>query len=56
MAKVRGLSDILTYFRRNEKPIFFVSPTAFNLLGVEKFINRFFHIILRNRGERSLGL
>ena len=44
MAKVRGLSDILTYFRRNEKPIFFVSPTAFNLLGVEKFINRFFHI------------
>jgi biotin carboxylase len=44
VAKVRGLSDILTYFRRNEKPIFFVSPTAFNLLGVEKFINRFFHI------------
>ncbi len=44
MAKVRGLSDILTFFRRNEKPIFFVSPTAFNLLGVEKFINRFFHI------------
>jgi len=44
MAKVRGLSDILTYFRRNETPIFFVSPTAFNLLGVEKFINRFFHI------------
>jgi biotin carboxylase len=43
-AKVRGLSDILTYFRRNETPIFFVSPTAFNLLGVEKFVNRFFHI------------
>lgn len=44
MAKVRGLSDILTYFRRNETPVFFVSPTAFNLLGVEKFINRFYHI------------
>ncbi len=42
--KVRGLSDILTYFRRNETPIFFVSPTAFNLLGLEKFVNRFFHI------------
>ena len=42
--KLRGLSDILTYFRRNETPIFFVSPTAFNLLGVEKFINRFFLI------------
>ncbi len=43
-AKVRGLSDILTYFRRNETPIFFVSPTAFNLLGLEKFVNRFYHI------------
>ena len=42
--KLRGLSDILTYFRRNETPIFFVSPTAFNLLGLEKFVNRFFHI------------
>ncbi len=42
--KIRGLSGILTYFRRNETPIFFVSPTAFNLLGVEKFINRFYHI------------
>ena len=42
--KIRGLSDILTYFRRNETPIFFISPTAFNLLGLEKFVNRFFHI------------
>ena len=42
--KLRGLSDILTYFRRNETPIFFVSPTSFNLLGLEKFVNRFYHI------------
>ncbi len=42
--KLRGLSNILTYFRRNETPIFFVSPTAFNLLGLEKFVNRFYHI------------
>lgn len=41
---LRGLSQVLTYFRRNETPFFFVSPTAFNLLGVEKFVNRFFHI------------
>ena len=43
-AKVRGLSDILTFFRRNETPIFFISPTSFNLLGLEKFVNRFYHI------------
>ncbi len=42
--KLRGLSEILTFFRKNETPIFFVSPTAFNLLGVEKFVNRFYHI------------
>ena len=41
---LRGLSEILTFFRKNEAPIFFVSPTAFNLLGVEKFVNRFYHI------------
>ena len=41
---LRGLSQILTFFRKNEQPIFFVSPTAYNLLGVEKFVNRFFHI------------
>lgn len=41
---LRNLSDILTFFRRNTTPIFFVSPTAFNLLGVEKFVNRFLHV------------
>lgn len=39
-----SLSDILTFFRKNTTPVFFVSPTAFNLLGVEKFVNRFQHI------------
>ncbi len=36
---LRSLSDILTFFRKNTTPMFFVSPTAFNLLGVEKFVN-----------------
>ena len=36
--KLRGLSEILTFFRKNQTPVFFVSPTAFNLLGVEKFV------------------
>ena len=41
--KLRGLSEILTFFRKNETPIYFISPTAFNLLGVEKFVHRFYH-------------
>lgn len=41
---LRGLSSILTFFRQNTTPIYFVSPTAFNMLGVEKFVNNFYHI------------
>jgi biotin carboxylase len=41
---LRGLSSILTFFRKNTTPIYFVSPTAFNMLGVEKFVHNFYHI------------
>lgn len=41
---LRSLSDILTFFRKNTTPMFFVSPTAFNLLGVEKFVKNFHHV------------
>jgi biotin carboxylase len=51
--RLRGLSEILTYFRKNETPIFFISPTAFNLLGVEKFVNRFYHINYFDSFENS---
>jgi biotin carboxylase len=43
-AKLRGLSEIYAYFRRNTTPIYFVSPTAFNLLGLDRWINNFQYI------------
>jgi hypothetical protein len=42
--KLTSLSDIYGYFRRNETPIYFLSPTAYNLLGLGRWINRFEYI------------
>ena len=36
-ATLRGISEIRAFFRTNQTPIYFVSPTAFNLLGIEAF-------------------
>ncbi|MEX0343296.1 MAG: biotin carboxylase [Rhizobiaceae bacterium] len=36
-----GLPEIRRYFHRNEQPIFFVSPTNFNLLGMDEWCRNF---------------
>ena len=35
-ATLRGISDIRAYFRTNPTPVYFVSPTSFNLLGIDR--------------------
>lgn len=35
---LRNMSEIRTFFRTNEVPIFFVGPTAFNLLGIDRWV------------------
>src|SRR5205085_1231403 len=42
--KLSSLSDVYGYFRRNQIPIYFLSPTAYNLLGLGRWINRFEYI------------
>ena len=45
MRKVlKGISDIRRFFHRNETPIYFVSATNFNLLGVDEWVRNFRHI------------
>lgn len=39
-----GISDIRRYFHRNEKPVYFISATPFNLLGLDEWV-RNFHFI-----------
>ncbi|MFC5995871.1 biotin carboxylase [Pseudonocardia hispaniensis] len=41
---LRGVSQIRAFFRRNTTPIYFVSPTAFNLLGVDRWVSGFHYV------------
>jgi len=41
---LRGIPEIRAYFRTNETPVYFISPTAFNLLGVDRWLRNFFYI------------
>ncbi len=36
--KLNGLSDIFRYLRRNETPIYVVTPTPFSLLGLDQWV------------------
>ena len=39
--KLRGLSDIRRFFHRYDRPIFFISATNFNLLGMDEWVKNF---------------
>src|SRR4051812_11623080 len=43
-ATLRGISEIRAFFRTNETPVYFVSPTAFNLLGIDRWLRNFFYV------------
>src|SRR5688572_2921982 len=43
-ATLRGISEIRAFFRTNQTPIYFVSPTAFNLLGIDRWLRNFFFV------------
>jgi len=42
--KLRSLSDIYRFFHRNTTPIYFVSPTSYNILGLGQWIQGFKYI------------
>ncbi len=44
MTTLRGISEIRGFFRTNETPVYFVSPTAFNLLGIDRWVRNFFYV------------
>ena len=43
-ATLRGISEIRAFFRTNQTPVYFVSPTAFNLLGIDRWLRNFFYV------------
>jgi biotin carboxylase len=41
---LRGLSDIYRFFREQTAPIYFVSPTAYNILGIDDWVSAFRYV------------
>ncbi len=39
-----GIAEIRTLFRTNVQPIYFVGPTAFNLLGIDRWVRNFNYV------------
>lgn len=39
--RLRNMSEVRTFFRTNETPIVFIGPTAFNLLGIDRWVRNF---------------
>ena len=39
--KLDGISDIRRFFHRNDTPIYFISATNFNLLGIDEWVKNF---------------
>ena len=44
MKRLRNISEIRRYFHRNETPIYFISATSFNLLGISEWVRNFRYI------------
>jgi len=43
-ATIRNISDVRLFFHRNERPIYFISATNFNLAGMDEWVQHFKHI------------
>lgn len=41
MQALNSISDIRAFFRNNQVPVYFISATNFNLLGIDEWVNNF---------------
>src|SRR6478609_5559854 len=44
-SRLTGISEIRGFFRTNTSPIYFFGPTAFNLLGIDRWVRNFSYIV-----------
>ena len=42
--RLNGISEIRGYFRTNTTPVYFFGPTAFNLLGIDRWVRNFSYV------------
>ena len=43
--RLRGISEIRSFFRTNTSPVYFFGPTAFNLLGIDRWARNFSYVV-----------
>ena len=43
---LNGISDVRAFFHTNAVPLYFISPTPFNLLGIDRWVRNFFYLTL----------
>ena len=44
MKSIRSISDLRVFMHRNEQPIYFISATNFNLLGLDQWVRNLRYI------------
>jgi hypothetical protein len=42
--RLNGISEIRGFFRTNTTPVYFFGPTAFNLLGIDRWVRNFSYV------------
>jgi biotin carboxylase len=50
---LNGISDVRAFFRTNPVPLYFISPTPFNLLGIYRWVRNFFYVTYFDSFERT---
>jgi biotin carboxylase len=41
---LNGIADVRAFFHTNAVPLYFISPTPFNLLGIDRWVRNFFYL------------
>ena len=44
LLRLNGISEIRGFFRTNTAPVYFFGPTAFNLLGIDRWVRNFSYV------------
>jgi biotin carboxylase len=50
---LRGIPEVRAFFRTNHVPLHFISPTPFNLLGIDRWVRNFFYVTYFDSFEGS---
>jgi hypothetical protein len=50
---LRGVPEVRAFFRTNTTPVYFFGPTAFNLLGIDRWVRNFDYVVYYDSWDGS---